>query len=97
MSDIDQDPHATLVVEYSASIEYYIEFKIKDGSDAITRVTGPDGDAWRADLYPLYTTEDVLEMWADNFVRRNCENINELDGWGDVPVGDVTISYSRSQ
>jgi hypothetical protein len=59
--------------------------------DVIERVTGPGGDEWRAQMYPLRTRDDVLGMLAENCARRGVERVNLLDGWADLGPGAATM------
>src|SRR4051812_3202968 len=59
--------------------------------EPIERVTGSDGDEWRAVLYDLRTEDDVLDHWAYNAVANGVVDVCELDGWADVPAGTVTL------
>lgn len=78
MSDIDLEMCAT------------VRIKVTD-REPIERVTGPDGDEWRAHLYPLYSEEDVLRHWASNALRNGTVDVCQLDGWADVPAETVTF------
>jgi hypothetical protein len=61
-------------------------------SDAITRITGPDGDEWRTHMYRhIKTREDVLRHWAHNAVANGVTDVSDLDGWADVRRGTVTF------
>jgi hypothetical protein len=57
----------------------------------IERITGPDGDEWREQMYPLHSRDDVLAMLADNCARRGVERVNRLDGWADLPDDAATM------
>lgn len=59
--------------------------------EPIERVTGPNGDEWRAQMYPLKTEEDVLEHWARNALTGGYVDVCQLDGWADVPAETVTF------
>lgn len=59
--------------------------------DAIERVTGPNGDEWRSQFYPLYTRDDVLGHFAYNAVANAVRDAKRLDGWADLADGDVTM------
>jgi hypothetical protein len=59
--------------------------------DVIERVTGPNGDNWREQLYDLHSEEDVLAHLAYNCVANGCENARMLDGWADLPADAVTM------
>jgi hypothetical protein len=55
------------------------------------RVTGEDGDEFRANLYPsMRTIQDVNEHLAkaclDGF-----DDASDLDGWADLPRGAATM------
>jgi len=63
--------------------------------DVIARVTGPNGDEWRAQLYNLHTESDVLDHLAHNCVLNGVEQVNRLDGWGDLPDGAATMELER--
>jgi hypothetical protein len=67
-----------------------VEITIND-PDVIERVTGPNGDNWREQLYNLHTEEDVLAHLAGNCLANGQENASNLDGWGDLPVEAVQM------
>lgn len=62
-----------------------VDIEVHD-PDVIERVTGPEGDDWRAQLYPLHTREDVLNHLAANCVRNGADRATLLDGWADLRV-----------
>lgn len=65
--------------------------------DAISRVTGPDGDAWRSTFYDLYTEADVIDHWAYNAIANSVEDACRLDGWADLPRGAVKITIVETR
>lgn len=71
----------------------YVHIAIKD-REPIERVTGANGDEWRAAMYPLYTEADVLEHWAASAVTCGAVDVCQLDGWADVKAGVVTFGVS---
>lgn len=71
----------------------YVDITIKD-REPIERVTGPNGDEWRAALYPLHTEADVLEHWAQVAVISGAVDVCQLDGWADVKAEVVTFAVS---
>lgn len=77
----------TFGVEVTATVV----IDIPEDSDVLTRVTGPGGDEWRAQFYPLRTTDDVLEHIAFNAVANDILDINRLEGWADVDPDEVDI------
>ena len=73
-----------------------VEIKLTEGTDAITRITGPGGDEWRKQMYPdIHTREDVLEHFAYNAVANGITDACELDGWADLTAGEVTFTVYR--
>lgn len=65
-------------------------------SDAISRVTGADGDEWREHMYPdILTEQDVLEHWAQNAVANGFVDVCQLDGWADLEAETVTMHVDR--
>jgi len=59
--------------------------------DVFERVTGPNGDDWRKQLYNLHTRDDVLEHLAYNCVANDVRNASLLDGWADLPKKAVQM------
>lgn len=59
--------------------------------EPIERITGPNGDEWRAQMYDLRTEDDVLNHWAYNAVANGIVDVCQLDGWADVPAETVTF------
>lgn len=74
--DVDREVHVRIVV---------------NNPEAITRVTGPEGDEWRRSLYPLCTEEDVLNHWAYNCISNGVGTARRLDGWADLDDNDVIM------
>lgn len=71
-----------------------VEITIND-REPVERVTGPDGDEWRRQVYgEIRTEQDVLNHWASNAIRNGVEDVSELDGWADVPARTVTMTVS---
>jgi hypothetical protein len=64
--------------------------------EAIERVTGTEGDAWRKQAYDLHTENQVLEHWARNCIVGGVEDISTLDGWADVAPGTITMSVMEA-
>ncbi|HTE62620.1 MAG TPA: hypothetical protein VK631_19845 [Solirubrobacteraceae bacterium] len=60
--------------------------------EPIERVTGPNGDEWRAHMYDLRTEEDVFEHWARNALANGVVDVCQLDGWADVSAETVTLA-----
>jgi len=77
-------------VKYRVTQEVTVEIEIND-PDVIERVTGPKGDEWRAQLYDLHTSGDVLEHLTYNCLANRCQNAALLDGWGDLPAEAVQM------
>lgn len=73
-----------------ANVELDVKVIIND-EEAITRVTGPEGDEWRSRFYDLYTEEDVIEHFAYNAIINNVDRANRLDGWADLADDAVTM------
>jgi hypothetical protein len=78
------------MVKHSVSFEGNVLVEVND-PDVIERVTGPGGDEWRAQLYPLHTAEDVLHHLAYNCVHNGAKNLKFLDGWADLPEDAATM------
>jgi hypothetical protein len=55
------------------------------------RVTGPEGDEFRAQLYDLRAQDDVLEHLAYNCVANDQRDATLLDGWADLPKKAVQM------
>lgn len=49
------------------------------------RILDAVDDDWRANLYKLYTDQDIAEHIAYNFVANDTKRVQELDGWADQP------------
>ena len=73
-----------------------VEIEVND-PDVIERVTGPDGDQWRAQLYDLHTEADVLGHLAYNCAVNGCVNASLLDGWADLPPGAVSMQVLSAE
>jgi len=68
-----------------------VRFTFHAESNAITRVTGPNGDEWRKQMYREIRTErDVLQHWAANALH-GIVDVCKLDGWADLPAETVTM------
>lgn len=80
----------------SRIIEVFVSCVVKievSDEDAITRVTGPNGDAWRESAYgDIKTEKDVVEHWAYNAVANGQSGVEGLDGWADMDEGAVRLS-----
>lgn len=72
-------------------IEVEVLVTVSD-EDAIERVTGPGGDEWRENLYPLSTEDEVLEHVACCVLGDGYVDASELDGWADLPEGAMVAS-----
>lgn len=73
-------------------VRHSVRIDIRD-REPIERVTGPNGDEWRAHMYPSIKTEDdVFEHWAYNAATWGLTDVSQLDGWADVPAGVVTFT-----
>lgn len=60
--------------------------------DVIERVTGLNGDEWRAQFYEsIKTAEDVVAHFAFNALANGILEVNRLEGWGDVDPDAVVI------
>lgn len=77
--------------EHDVCMRAGVHIVIDDNCDAITRITGPDGDEWRKYMYDFHTEEDVLNHFADNALRNDVEDASRLDGWADLPPGAATM------
>src|SRR4030042_1596681 len=69
--------------------KFEVEFSQGDDVDTGTieldeRVIEVVDDAWRADLYDLYTPEDIAAHIAYNMVVNGLK-LSEMDGWADMP------------
>lgn len=81
---------------FRVPLEVWVEVTVNN-RDVIDRVTGPEGDDWRADLYPLHTRDDVLEMLADNCARNGVQYANKLDGWADLPADAAVMEVLETR
>ncbi len=72
------------------TVTCHVEIAVND-PEAITCVTGPNGDEWRSHFYNLRTEHDVLEHFAYNRIVNGCENVSSLDGWAGLPADAVTM------
>lgn len=72
------------------TVTAYVKITVND-PEAVTRVTGDDGDEWRSMFYDLYTEEDVYNHLAYNAVANGIEDASRLDGWADLQRGAVTM------
>lgn len=77
--------------QFSEDFNVGVTVTVEDGSDAIERITGPNGDDWRSNFYGLYTEEEVIRHLAYNCVANGIEDASRLDGWADLPPGEVTM------
>lgn len=59
--------------------------------DVIDRVTGLEGNEWRARFYDFHTAAEVVEHFAFNAITNGVHDITRLEGWGDCAQGDVLI------
>lgn len=72
-------------------VECVVNVVVED-DDALQRVVGPDGDAWRTGCYGYILTEDdALQHWAYNAVTNGEQDVTMLDGWADLPRNAVTM------
>ena len=69
--------------QYNVHASVIVSISIND-DDVIERVTGPEGDEFRASLYDLHTEEDVLAHLAFNCVQNGRRDFAMLDGWADL-------------
>jgi hypothetical protein len=76
--------------EFIVTVERQVKVTVND-PDVLDRVTGPEGDGWRAQLYDLHTEEDVLRHLAANCLFNGQENARLLDGWADLPAEAVRM------
>lgn len=85
--------------EYDVTLilEQRVRVTVAAGSDAITRVTGPDGDDWRAAFYDLYTKSEVLRMLAASALFVGMTDGNQLDGWADLADDEVTMEVTDKE
>lgn len=74
-----------------------VQITVQSETDAIERITGPHGDEWRAQMYPLHTRNDVLNHLAINAATSGVTDISELDGWADVSPGEITAQIVGSE
>lgn len=65
-------------------------------ADALDRVTGPNGDEWRAQFYRLHTVEDVLEHWTYNALVNGVFDVRRLEGWADLAAGAVAFDVEHA-
>jgi hypothetical protein len=75
---------------FTVSMERRVRVTIND-PDVLERITGPDGDEWRAQIFKLYGEEDVLNHLAANCLVNGLENARLLDGWADLPAEAVRM------
>jgi hypothetical protein len=81
---------ATVSTEY-VPVRAEVCIEIADGIDPFERVTGPEGDDFRHNLYDLHTREDVVNHWAYNAVANGVHDASYLDGWADYERGLITF------
>lgn len=72
-----------------------IVIEVREGSDAVTRVTGPGGAEWREHMYDLYTEDEVFEHWAYNASENGVTDACRLEGWADLEPGEVTMTVTE--
>jgi hypothetical protein len=77
-------------VRHSVSLEVGVVVTIND-LDVIERITGPNGDEWRAQMYKIYTADEVIEHLARGHVMTGAERANQLDGWADCADDAATM------
>jgi hypothetical protein len=75
---------------YRIEAEAVVYVDVRD-PDVIERVTGPKGDEWRQQFYPLRTIDDVLHHFAYNAIANGVLDVRRLDGWADVAEDAVTL------
>lgn len=78
-------------IERRMEATVFVVIEMEKGTDAITRVTGPGGDEWRAQMYELYTEKDVLAHWTFNAIANGIRDACELDGWADLEAETVVF------
>ena len=78
----------TDLYEYDAMVTIHCE----DGIDPYERVTGPEGDEWRATFYDLFDKGDVMRHFAYNAIVNGTTDASRLDGWADLERGQVTFA-----
>lgn len=88
-------PHLTtapdrLTGTFTCTVEATVEVTITD-EDAVLRVTGPEGDAFRKMLYDLRTRDDVIAHLARSAVYVGYSDASNMDGWADLSRGVVTM------
>lgn len=69
-----------------------VEITIQEGSDAISRCFN---DEWRESYYTFRNEAAVYEHLAFNRVANGIEDGHDLDGWSDLPRGEVTMEVVR--
>lgn len=77
-------------MKYTEDFTVRVEIDVQD-RDVIERVTGPNGDEWRAGMYDLHTERQVLEHLAYNCVANGVGSASRLDGWADLPPEAATM------
>lgn len=92
----DGAPERTVtVVDKDFEARATVRFVFGEPSDAITRITGPAGDEWRAQMYALRTEADVYQHWAYNALSNGVTRVNSLDGWADLPDDAVRFAVTN--
>ena len=81
---------ATSAKKHRVTVGIEVEIEIRD-PDVIERVTGPDGDEWRSQIYNLESEDDVLKHLAYNCAVNGAKNASLLDGWADLPAEAVAM------
>lgn len=84
--------------EITAVVTCVVTINIEEQGDVFTRVTGPDGDDFRAATYGYIKTEDdVIGHWAHNAVANGYVDACQLDGWADINAEQVTFRVDDVQ
>ena len=78
--------------EITVIVTAVMQVRVEDQGDAFTRVTGPEGDEFRAQTYGyLKTPDDVIGHWAYNAIANGYVDVCQLDGWADMDAEQITF------
>lgn len=76
--------------KFRVTVAIDVEVTVND-PDVFERVTGPNGDEWRAHLYNFTTEDQIVRHLAYNCAVNSEVNACQLDGWADLPKTAVNL------
>lgn len=74
---------------YEVEVHTWVRVDIEPGSDAITRATDPEHPFYSD--FEIHTEDEMVKALAINEVNLSVGDASRLDGWGDLPRGEVQM------